>query len=272
MTPKELLAMLAGLAGDEILAVSERHLDAAARAGQGAQPDRGAVAIIPVTGALSARGYRSFFGTVEGMAALRARLASAAKDPNVSAIVLDIDSPGGTVAGTSETAAAVAAAREAKPVVAIANGLAASAAYWIGSQATEFVMAPNSMAGSIGVLSVHLNWAKAYADAGVEPTMIRSGARKAEGHPWGPLDDTARAAIQARVDEAFVSFIDAVAAGRRMSAKAARDKFGDGRVLGAEEAVSTGLADRIATLDAVVADLSAGKKRAWGRRSAIAFY
>ena len=271
MSPQQLLAMLAATVGDDVLAISERHLDLSARAAQGNQAERAAVAIVSVTGALSARGYRSFFGAVEGMASLRARLGAAARDPNVSAIVLDIDSPGGTVAGTSETAAAVAAARAAKPVVAVANGLAASAAYWIGSQATEFVMAPNALAGSVGVISVHLNWAKAAAEAGVEPTIVRSGARKAEGHPWGPLDDTARAAMQARVDEAFASFVDAVAAGRGMSAKAARERFGDGRILGADEAVSTGLADRVATLDAVVADLAAGKKRAWGRRSAIAF-
>lgn len=272
MTPEQLLALLAALSGEDMLAVSERHLGMAASVPRAAAPAaNGRVAVIPVLGALTNRPYRSFFGSSEGMEGLRARIGAAARDTNVSAIVLDIDSPGGTVAGTSETAAAVAAARAAKPVVAVANSLAASAAYWIGSQASEFVVAPDAVVGSIGVMAVHQNAAKLMERMGIETTLITSGARKAEGNPFGPLDDTAKAAIQARVDEMAASFLDAVAQGRKLSAKTARDRFGDGRAMGAAEAVSTGLADRVATLDAVLADLQSGKKRAFGRRSALAF-
>ncbi|HEV7458225.1 MAG TPA: S49 family peptidase [Roseococcus sp.] len=262
------MSLLAALASEGILAVAPEHLG---RAPAQRQDRGGAVAIIPVTGALFARGVSGWFGTVPGMDTLRARLATAAANPDIGSIVLDIDSPGGTVAGTAETAAAVARAAAQKPVVAVANTLAASAAYWIASQATEVVMAPNAMAGSIGVIAVHQNAGKLYERMGIETTLIRSGPRKAEGHPFGPLDETAREAIQARVDEAATAFLDAVAAGRKVTAKAARERFGEGQVFGAAEAVAAGLADRVATLDEVVAGMASGRGRAWRRRSSFAF-
>lgn len=270
MNPELLLGLLALLrAEDDIVAVSEAHL---ARAAAPRDERRGgAVAVIPITGALFPRSVSGWFGTVPGMDALRGRLAAAANNPEVGSIVLDIDSPGGTVAGTAETGAAVAAAAQRKPVVAVANTLAASAAYWIASQASEVVMAPHAMAGSIGVIALHQNIGKALERFGVETTLIRSGPRKAEGHPFGPLDDTAREAVQARVDEAATAFIKAVATGRNLTPAEARKRFGDGHAMSSREAVETGLADRIATLDEVVAGLAAGKGRAWKRRSAIAF-
>jgi capsid assembly protease len=268
MNPETMLSLIAYLAGEDLVAVSEQHL---ARSVQPREAKGGAVAVIPIVGGLMARSMQSWFGTFPGMDALRARIDAAARNPEVASIVLDIDSPGGTVAGTAETAAAVAAAAQRKPVVAVANSLAASAAYWIASQASEVVMAPNAMAGSIGVLAIHQNVSKLYERMGVETTVMRSGARKAEGHPFGPLDDAAREAIQARVDEAAGAFIAAVASGRKMTPKQAQERFGDGRVMSAREALSTGLADREATLDEVVAGLRAGTGRAWRRRAAFAF-
>lgn len=269
MNPEILLGLLAMLGRDgDLVAVSEQHL---ARTAAPREARGGAVAVIPVTGALFPRSVAGWFGTVPGMDALRARIATAANNPDVASIVLDMDSPGGTVAGTEETAAAVAAAAQRKPVVAVANTLAASAAYWIAAQASEVVMAPGAIAGSIGVMAVHQNVAKAMERFGVQTTLVRSGARKAEGNPWEPLSEEALAALQARVDEAAGAFLDAVAAGRRMSPKTARERFGAGQTFTAREAVANGLADRVATLDEVIAGMSAGKGRAWRRRSAIAF-
>lgn len=268
MHPELLIRMVALMAGEDLVAVSEQHL---ARTTAPHEVRGGAVAVIPITGALMPRTVSGWFGSVGGMDALRQKIDAAARNSDVAAIVLDIDSPGGTVAGTVETAAAVATAARAKPVVAVANSLAASAAYWIASQASEVVLAPNALVGSIGVLSVHQNVAKLYERMGVETTIVRSGSRKAEGHPFGPLDDTAREAMKARVDEAAAAFLDAVAAGRKLTSKAARERFGDGQVFGVAEALGNGLADRSATLDEVVASLSAGKGRVWRRRSALAF-
>lgn len=281
-----LTEMVAQMAGEPVVALSLSHLARTTTPRDGSR--KGMVAIIPIVGALMPRSWRGSLGSYAGMDALRQQLNAAARNPEVASIVLDIDSPGGAVAGTAETAAAVAAAARRKPVVAVANSLAASAAYWIASQASEVVLAPHALAGSIGVLAIHQNVAGMMDRLGVDTTVVRSGARKAEGHPFGPLDATARAGIQARVDEAAAGFFDAVAAGRRMSQRVARDRFADGRVLGTREALATGLADRVATLDAVIAELAAGKMpmraralafhsaaqpagQPWPRRSAAAF-
>jgi capsid assembly protease len=269
MKADQFLAFLADLSGEDVLAVSEQHLSRAPAPKETAS--RGTVAIVPVTGVLVPRGMQGWLGKTPGMDSLRSQIASAAANSDVSAIVLDIDSPGGSVAGTEETALAVADAATKKPVVAVANTLAASAAYWIGSQATEFVVTPGSMAGSIGVISVHSNMAKMLDRMGIEMTLIRSGPRKAEGHPFGPLDDAARESMQQRVDSAATDFFAAVARGRKTSLRAVKEKFGSGAIFSAAESVENGLADRQATLDQVIADLSAGRGRAWKRRSALAF-
>lgn len=269
MTPEQILSLLAALSGEDVLAVSEQHIARASAPRDGGK--RGTVALIPITGALMPRSYRGVFGSVEGMDVLRGKIGAAAGDDEVSAIVLDIDSPGGTVAGTIETAASVAAAAERKPVVAVANTLAASAAYWIASQASEVVMAPGAITGSVGVIAVHQNVGKALERLGIETTLLVSGARKADGNPFGPLSDTARKAMQARVDEFAEIFLATVASGRKISVKAARESAGDGQLMTSAEAVTARLADRVATLDQVIADLSAGKGRVWRRRSGLAF-
>lgn len=233
---------------------------------------RGRVATLPLTGVLSARAGRVGFFPAAGMDAFRASLRQAADDKDVAAIVLDIDSPGGTVDGTAETAAAVAAAAAKKPVIAVANALACSAACWIAAQANEFVMAPHAVTGSIGVIAMHTDMSAFYREKmGVNVTLIRSGARKAEGDPYNPLSDQARLGLEAMVQSATADFLSAIAVGRRMSIKAATERFADGRAMLAEEALSTGLADRVATLEAVVAGLAQGKGKAFARRSSLAF-
>src|SRR5215467_6271108 len=130
------------------------------------------------------------------MDGIRARLEAAAANPDVSAIVLDVDSPGGTVAGTPETAAAVRRAAEVKPVVAVANSLAASAAYWIASQASSLVVGPSADVGSIGVISAHIDRSKMLEDMGLRVTVVSAGRYKAEGNPFAPLSDEAKANMQ----------------------------------------------------------------------------
>lgn len=233
----------------------------------------GKIAVIGVYGGLTPRG--SWFGTsLEG---LRAAVTRFAADVDVGAIVLDIDSPGGTVAGTVEAANAVRAAAAQKPVVAIANTLAASAAYWIGSQASEFVIGPSGDVGSIGAMVMHVDVSKALADYGMNVTLIRSeqSPLKNEAHPFAPLSEQATAFLQSRVNEAGADFIKAVASGRRVTQTKVKEEFGQGRVFGAREAVARGMADRVATLDEVITGLAAkmpapaaARSR---RRSALAF-
>jgi signal peptide peptidase SppA len=199
---------------------------------------------------------RSWFGS--SLDGLRSQIRRAANDGDVAAIVLDIDSPGGTVAGTMETAAEVKAATAQKPVIAIANTLAASAAYWIGSQASEFVMAPSAEVGSIGAMILHQDVSGMLEQWGIKMTMIRSeqSPLKNEAHPFGPLSEDAARFLQGRANDAGADFIKAVAGGRRVTQTKVREDFGQGRVFGAREAVARGMADRIATLDTVLAGLT----------------
>lgn len=231
----------------------------AARPARGAVSG-GAVAVLPVRGAIfpHANLFTEFFG---GAAADRLGQAVrvAVNDPNVGAIVLDIDSPGGAVSGVDELAGAIHDARGLKPIVAVANHLAASAAYWLASATDEVVVTPSGEVGSIGVFAAHADYSEALAREGVKVSLIAAGKFKTEGNPYEPLTDEARAAIQARVDDYYDSFVKAVARGRGVKAADVRDGFGQGRVVGAREAVTLGMADRVATLEQVVGDLARGK-------------
>lgn len=277
---RKCVLQLASASNEPIVAVDLSLLaDCLARAGDAdlsaaaAERSAGKIAVIPVQGALTPRG--SWFGTSLG--AIGANVARAAADADVAAIVLDIDSPGGTVSGTMEAAQAVKDAAAQKPVIAIANTLAASAAYWIGSQASEFVMAPSADVGSIGAMVLHQDVSQMLEQYGVKITMIRSeqSPLKNEAHPFAPLSDSAAAFLQGRVNDAGAEFIRAVAGGRKTTQTNVRETFGQGRVYGAREAVSRGMADRVATLDQVIGGLvqkfAASAQPARRRRSALAF-
>ncbi len=216
----------------------------------------GSVAVIPVFGVIHQRmNLMSQMSGGTSTEQLTAQIREAVNDPNVGNIVLDIDSPGGGVRGVPELADEILKARSQKPIVAVVNSLAASAAYWIAASASEIVVTPSGEVGSIGVFQAHEDLSGAMEKAGVKVTIIKAGKFKAEGNPFEPLTDEAREAIQARADEAFGMFVSSVAKGREVSVSDVRNGFGQGRVVGAKEAVSLGMADRIATLDATLARL-----------------
>lgn len=223
----------------------------------------GAVAVVPVWGVIGhraneLRAVSSGIGTSTEV--LGAQISTLGADPNVKAIVLDINSPGGGVFGLPEVAADIRAARAKKPVIAVANALMASGAYWIGASASEIVVTPSSLSGSIGVYSVHQDMSQRLTKEGVAVTLIRAGKYKIEDNPFGPLTDEARAAMQAQVDAYYAMFTTDVAKGRNVAVETVRKGFGEGRVLGAKDAVRLGMADRIGTLEEVIADAASGRE------------
>lgn len=223
----------------------------------------GDVAVLPLYGVTFPRA--NMMSDMSGGASLEklGRLVqTTAADESIGAIVLDADTPGGNVAGVTEFASIVRAAREQKPVIAVANHTMASAGYWIGASATEIVATPSARVGSIGVYTMHENMAAAMEKEGVERTLISSGKFKTEGHPLGPLDDEARANIQAHVDETAAVFHADVAAGRGVSAAQVRGGFGEGRTLSATDALAEGMIDSIGTLDETIARLTGRTQRA----------
>ena len=230
-------------------AQSGEQITAAARQPKPAR-NSGAIAVIPIHGVIEHRS--SFLLDLMGgtsVEEIRGQLRQAVADPQFSAIVLDIDSPGGGVAGITELATEIRNARASKRIVAVANTTAASAAYWLASQAHQVLVTPSGQVGSVGVFAVHYDASAAYEAAGVKPTIISAGERKADGNEFEPLTDAARSEMQARVDAFYTAFVNDVAKGRGITAQKVRDDYGQGAVLLAPDALKAGLVDGIATLE-----------------------
>jgi signal peptide peptidase SppA len=242
---------------------------AAAVRGKGNGGNSGAIAVIPVYGAIVQRS--SQIDICEGGTStqqISAALADALADDSVSQILLDIDSPGGSVYGIQELASEITNAR--KPVVAVANSLAASAAYWIGCAASEFHVTPGGEVGSIGVWMAHQDWSAALKADGIDVTLISAGKYKVEGNPYAPLSEEAKTFMQSRVDDYYQAFTRGVAKGRKVGVDQVRKGMGQGRVLGADQAKAEGMVDSIATFEQVVANMQRNIKSAAPRASRLA--
>ena len=177
-------------------------------------------------------------------------------DPAITAVVLDVDSPGGSVFGVQELWQIIMDGRGRKPIVAVANSTMASAAYWVASAADEIVVTPSGQLGSIGVVAAHEDISVAEEKAGRKTTLVSAGKRKVQGHPFEALTDEARADLQEKVDSYFGMFVQSVAHGRAVPVSEVRGGFGEGGILLARDAVKEGLADRVGTLDDVLAKLT----------------
>lgn len=239
------------------------------RAAGPGQSQRGTIAVLPLFGVVSQR--MNMMSDMSGGTSTE-RFAQAFRqvmaDPSVSAVVLQVDSPGGSVFGIDELAGEIFRARGGKPIVAQVDSMAASAAFWIASAADEIAMTPGGQVGSIGVYTVHQDISAAAEAEGVKTTFISAGKYKTEGNPFEPLTDEARAAMQGQVDDYYNAFTKAVAKGRGVSVDSVRNGYGQGRVVGAGPALSMGMVDRIATMDQTLARLSSPQGRArTGQRS-----
>jgi len=163
--------------------------------------------------------------------------------------------------GTKELADKIHAARGGKPIVAVANAYAASAAYYLAAATDEVVVTPTGQVGSIGTMAVHVDQSGLNEQVGLKPTYIHYGENKVRGNPDTPLDDESREEIQKMVDTYGRQFEADVAAYRGQTVAVVRSEFGQGSMFTAKEAVSAGLADRVDTLEATLERLSAGTYR-----------
>ena len=237
-----------------------------ARVGEAAQGGAmpmmsGSVAVLPLRGVISQRANmitQSSGGT--SAEAFGKAFKGAIESDSVKAVVLDIDSPGGSVHGTAELADLIFEARGRKPIVAVANSQGASGAYFIGSQADEFVSIPTGLVGSIGVFTEHVDRSRAEEMAGLKTTLIYAGKFKVEGNTHEPLSTAGRQHAQELADSFYEMFVGAVARGRNVTAEAVRNGFGQGRMLGSKAALAAGMIDRIATLEEVVTQLGGGQE------------
>lgn len=232
-------------------------------AGPFGEPDRpqakhGSVAVVPLTGVITPQGggaLGTLLGMGGGIATFRQELAKALADDSVDRIVMEVNSPGGLTDRVPETAALIRHARERKPITAVANTMAGSAAYWLASQADEVVVAPSGEVGSIGTYMLHTDKSGANEKAGLDVTITSAGRYKTEGNAYEPLSDEAQEARQRKVDLFYGKFVDDVAKGRKVLPGEIVEGYGEGRTLLAEAAVEAGLADRVATLEETIVDV-----------------
>ena len=213
------------------------------------------IAVIPVVGSLIRRtvgldpasGFTSY-AEIAGM------VDAALADPSVEGIVLDIDSPGGEAGGVFELGERIRAADAMKPVWAVASDTAFSAAYAIGCSASRLLVSRTGGVGSIGVIAMHVDQTARDAQQGYRYTPITAGDHKNDFSPHEKLGPEAHARLQAEVDRLYVMFVDHVAAMRTLDADAVRATEA-GIYFGAD-AVTSGLADAVGSLDAVLAEFS----------------
>ncbi|MEN2388666.1 S49 family peptidase [Comamonas sp. A7-5] len=284
--PQKLDAIIAGL-GQRLLGTDALPIDAAAISPRAALPaemfttrkgertERGyrvneGVAVISAMGGLVHRTrLEADSSLLIGYNDLAADMEDALAKNEVHAIALVMDSPGGEVSGAFELAERIYAARGSKPIVAVADGMAASAAYLAASAADEVVLSATSYVGSIGVVMRHVDFSRALANEGISVSHIFAGDHKVDGNPYQPLPDAVRASLQADIEGLYQMFVQAVARHRGMEEQAVRDTRA--AVYRGVAGVAARLADRIGTADAVIADLSARRARSYPAVAGMSF-
>ena len=215
------------------------------------------VAVIPIHGVIAHRAsavgrLSSNVGT--SVEHIRQDLETAMADDSVQAVVLDVDSPGGSVSGIDELATEIRAARDRKPIVASTDGLMASAAYYLASQADRVIATKSSMVGSIGVLMDGFGFTGLMDKLGVERRLMTAGVNKGFLDPFSPQTKPQRAHAQTLLDQIHQQFIQVVRDGRGKRLKETPELF-SGLFWSGEQAVDLGLADGLGNLDYVAREI-----------------
>jgi signal peptide peptidase SppA len=216
------------------------------------------VAVLPIEGVIAKK--MNMFSQISGGASsqlARRSLLDAVDDPAVHSVILSIDSPGGTVDGTQMLADTVFDARTDKPIVTLASGTIASAAYWFGSAASKVYLADTTTsAGSIGIVGAHVDVSAQEAARGIKTTEITAGKYKRIASQYAPLSEDGRQSIQDQLDYMYSLFVGAVAKNRGVNTDVVLSDMADGRVFIGQQAIDAGLVDGIITLDALVEQLN----------------
>jgi protease IV len=205
----------------------------------------GSVAVVRISGPIQTRMTGSGFGSSQDAEAIARRLHQISKDDTIKAIILRINSPGGTVGGVQEIYNEVLKCKaKGKKVVASLGDVAASGGYYIAASADKIVTNPGTITGSIGVILQFGNLEGLFQKVGIRLQVVKSGEHKDIGSPARSLTPEERRLLQASIDDAYAQFVDAVSAGRSMP----REKvlpLADGRIFTGRQAMEAGLADEL---------------------------
>ena len=227
-------------------------------------PDESSVAVIDINGTIMPKADMIDNASSDGTSieTLKTEFRAAMASEDVKSILLNIDSPGGAVDLVPEMASEIRAARGAKPIVALSNTFAASAAYWLASAADEIVVTPSGQVGSIGVYNAHQDKSQMQEKLGVKTTLVSAAKYKTEGNPFEPLSEEAQAEMQKRVNAYYEMFVGAVAKGRDVTPSTVKGEYGEGRMMMAPDAVAAGMADQIGTFDETLARMEREARKA----------
>jgi capsid assembly protease len=219
---------------------------------------QGGIGVISVKGPLTNRD--SWFNRLVGVTSyneIREAMIYAANKPEISQILLDIDSGGGAVSGVADTSNLIRMVNDkVKPVTAFTDGSMSSAAYWLGSSAGKVYASKTAMVGSIGVIATHMEQSEALKKAGIGVTVMRSGKYKALANGVEPLTEEAKAQMQKHLDGAYKVFVQHVAEARNVSYDLADSQMAQGREFMGDASVSAGLTDGIESYDTLFNRLS----------------
>lgn len=213
----------------------------------------GDVAVINLVGPMTKYGS-SLSSLRGGTVGLRRSLRNAVADDDIKAILLKVDSPGGSTAGVGDLADDVWAAAQKKTVWAFIEDLGASAAYFVASQATKVVANPGGLVGSIGSYGVLYDWSALYAKEGIKAYVIKAGEFKGVGVRGTEITESQREETQRTVDQINDLFVATIARGRGIPLQEAR-KLADGRIHIGSEAQKLGLVNEVGTFDKVLTEL-----------------
>lgn len=220
----------------------------------------GTIGVLPITGGLVNRPMPGASGPGPmSYVAIRDEFDALLADDDVTAIVLRIESPGGMASGCFDLVDHLYASRGRKPMVALVDDYAYSAAYAIATACDEIWVSRTGGAGSVGVCSSHEDWSAYNERIGVKVTEIYAGARKVDFSPDAPLSDEARASAQGWVNDDYDVFVATVARNRGMSEEAVRAT--EAGIYFGQRAIDVGFADKLGTWENLVADLGAGGAR-----------
>ncbi len=202
------------------------------------------ISVIKLDGIISDSSSGSFFRDFTSSGSVLDLIIKATKDSSIKAIVLRINSPGGTVAASQELYRAIIKARKKKPVVVTMGDVAASGGYYIASASDAIFANPGTLTGSIGVITSYLNFTDLLTMIGVKGIVIKSGEYKDIGNPTRPLTEEERKILQALLDDSYNQFITDVTKGRKMPREKI-EKLAKGLIYTGKQAKKIGLIDHL---------------------------
>jgi capsid assembly protease len=257
--PSKLDAIIAGIGGRFGLdaPMPEMALTATGEHKQPGYQVIGVVAVIDIFGVLVHRGGMDANSSyILGYDRIGTAFIAALNDTTVKSILLQIDSPGGEVAGAFELAAMIKQARSTKPVNAVISSMAASAGYLIASAASDIAISLTGVAGSVGVFLRHVDVSQMAETEGFKVTYVFAGGHKIDGNPYQPLPDAVKGDLQTEINKLYGLFVSTVADNRGLKPETVKAQ--EAAVFTGQDAIKAGIADRLATPDEILAEMQRG--------------